>query len=74
MLLTTERAVLLLTDLQDRLMPAIYDGEVVVARAASASRDQRDRRGRGCEAHVCVLQTVLGLRHPKFREVQNLLR
>jgi nicotinamidase-related amidase len=176
-LLTAQSAVLLLTDLQERLVPAIYDGEVVVARAvrlAEAARllDVPIRAteqypaglGRtvpplaaypqstlakttfaatadpgfadllpagvseivvaGCEAHVCVLQTVLGLlprghrvllaadavgsrdpadraaaidrarqhgaeivtsemvlfewlrdaQHPKFREVQNLLK
>ena len=114
MLLTTERAVLLLTDLQERLMPAIYDGEVVVARAVrlaeaarllgvpvrateqypaglgptvpalaaypqavltktsfSAAEDPdfsallpdgaSEIVVAGCEAHVCVLQTVLGL-------------
>jgi nicotinamidase-related amidase len=113
-LLTAESAVLLLLDLQERLMPAIHDGEVVVARAvrlAEASRlldvpirateQYPDGLGRtvpqlaaypestlakttfaatadpgfatllpagvseiivaGCEAHVCVLQTVLGL-------------
>jgi nicotinamidase-related amidase len=40
-LLTTERAVLLLTDLQERLMPAIYDGEVVVARAVRLAEAAR---------------------------------
>ena len=34
MLLSAERSVLLLTDLQQRLMPAIRDGDAVVARAA----------------------------------------
>ena len=33
MLLTTEGAALLLIDLQERLMPVIYDHEAVVARA-----------------------------------------
>ena len=114
MLLTAEGAVLLLIDLQERLMPAIYDGEVVVARAvrlAEAARllevpiraTEQYPSGlgptvpqlaaypqailtkttfsaaadpgfaallpagvsqivvAGCEAHVCVLQTVLGL-------------
>ena len=177
MLLTAESTALLLVDLQERLMPAIYDGEVVVARAvrlAEAARllevpvraTEQYPAGlgptvpplaaypqavlakttfsavqdpgfsgllpagtsaivvAGCEAHVCVLQTVLGLlprghrvllaadavgsrdpadraaaidrarvhgveivttemvlfewlrdsRHPKFREVQNLLK
>jgi hypothetical protein len=40
-LLTATSAVLLLLDLQERLMPAIYDRDVVVARAvrlAEASR------------------------------------
>ena len=177
MLLTVEGAVLLLVDLQQRLMPAIHDNEVVVARAvrlAEAARlldvpvgaTEQNPAGlgptvpplaaypqavlakttfsavadpgfsallpagvseivvAGCEAHVCVLQTVLGLlgaghrvavaadatgsrdpadraaaidrarqqgaeivtsemvlfewlrdaRHPKFREVQKLLR
>jgi nicotinamidase-related amidase len=34
MLLSAERSVLLLVDLQQRLMPAIHDGDSVVARAA----------------------------------------
>jgi nicotinamidase-related amidase len=33
-LLSAERTVLLLVDLQQRLMPAIHDGEAVIARAA----------------------------------------
>ena len=177
MLLTAEGAVLLLIDLQERLMPAICDGDAVVNRAVrlaeaarllgvpvrateqypaglgktvpalagypqstmakttfSAAEDAgfsallpagtREVVVAGCEAHVCVMQTVLGLlglghrvllaadavgsrdpadrsiaidrarqhgaeivtsemvlfewlrdsRHPKFREVQNLLR
>ena len=177
MLLTAEDGVLLLVDLQQRLMPAIYDHETVLARAvrlAEAARlldvpvfaTEQNPAGlgptvpplaaypqrivsktafsavgdpdfssllpagageivvAGCEAHVCVLQTVLGLlgaghrvavaadatgsrdpadraaaidrarqqgaeivtsemvlfewlrdaRHPKFREVQKLLR
>jgi nicotinamidase-related amidase len=114
MMLTAEGAVLLLTDLQERLVPAIYDGEVVVARAVRLAEAARlldvpivateqypDGLGRtvpplaaypqtvmskttfsvvedpgfpallptgtgqivvaGCEAHVCVLQTALGL-------------
>jgi len=176
-LLTTEGAVLLLIDLQERLLPAIYDGEVVVDRAVRLAEAARlldvpvrvteqypaglgktvpplagyrqamlakttfsaaadpgfsallpagtsDIVVAGCEAHVCVLQTVLGLlgrghrvllasdaigsrdpadrlaaidrarqhgaeivtsemvlfewlrdaQHPKFREVQNLLK
>jgi nicotinamidase-related amidase len=113
-LLTAESAGLLLLDLQERLMPAIYDGEVVVARAvrlaeaarlldvpiaateqypaglgptvpplaaypqavlAKTSFSAAEAPGfstllpagtsevvvAGCEAHVCVLQTVLGL-------------
>jgi nicotinamidase-related amidase len=113
-LLTAEHAVLLLIDLQQRLMPAIDDGEAVVARAARMAEAARlldvpvrateqnpaglgptvaplaaypqavlpktvfcaaDDPGfaallppgadeivvAGCEAHVCVLQTVLGL-------------
>jgi nicotinamidase-related amidase len=40
-LLTTERVVLLLTDLQERLMPAIYDGELVVARAVRLAEAAR---------------------------------
>ena len=177
MLLTAEGAVLLLIDLQERLMPAIYDGDAVVSRAVRLAEAARlldvpvrateqypaglgktvpalaaypqstmtkttfsatEDAGfsallpagtsevvvAGCEAHVCVLQTVLGLlglghrvllaadavgsrdpadraaaidrarqhgaeivtsemalfewlrdaRHPKFREVQNLLK
>jgi nicotinamidase-related amidase len=34
MLLSAERSVLLLTDLQQRLMPAIHDGDSVITRAA----------------------------------------
>jgi len=33
MLLSADRAVLLLIDLQQRLLPAIHDGETVLARA-----------------------------------------
>src|SRR5215471_6117195 len=114
MLLTAEGAVLLLIDMQQRLMPAIHDNDSVVARAvrlAEAARllDVPVRATEqypaglgptveplaaypqevlakttfsavadpgfpallptgateivvaGCEAHVCVLQTVLGL-------------
>ena len=114
MLLTAESAALLLIDMQERLMPAIYDGEMVVARAVRLAEAARLLEvpirateqypaglGRtvppladypqavltktafsaaadpgfpallpsgvsqivvaGCEAHVCVLQTVLGL-------------
>ena len=114
MLLTADGAALLLIDLQERLMPAIHDGEAVVARAVrlaeaarlldvpvrateqypeglgptvpplaaypgstliktafSAAADSqfptllpagtREIVVAGCEAHVCVLQTVLGL-------------
>ena len=114
MLLTAETAVVLLIDLQERLVPALHDGETVVARAgrlAEAARllDVPIRATEqypaglgptvpplagypqevltktafsavadpgfhallpsgvsqvvvaGCEAHVCVLQTVLGL-------------
>jgi nicotinamidase-related amidase len=112
-LLNAEGAVLLLIDLQERLMPVIFDGETVVARAvrlAEAARlldvpvraTEQNPAGlgpivaplagypqvvrsktafsavsdpgamsllpagaevvvAGCEAHVCVLQTVLGL-------------
>jgi nicotinamidase-related amidase len=113
-LLTTEGAVLLLIDFQQRLMPAIFDGETVLARAvrlaeaallldvpvlateqnpaglgptvaplaacpravlAKTAFSAADDPGfaallparttqivvAGCEAHVCVLQTVLGL-------------
>jgi nicotinamidase-related amidase len=113
-LLTTAGAVVLLVDLQQRLMPVIYEHEVVVSRAvrlAEAARllnvpvcaTEQNPAGlgptvpplaaypqlvmtktafsaaadpgfsallpaaaseivvAGCEAHVCVLQTVLGL-------------
>jgi nicotinamidase-related amidase len=113
-LLSAEGSVVLLIDLQERLMPAMYDGDVVVARAvrvAQAARmldvpvrateqypvglgptvaplapyldavlaktrfsalDDPDFPAllpigsseiivAGCEAHICVLQTVLGL-------------
>ena len=122
MLLTVEGAVLLLVDLQQRLMPAIHDNEVVVARAvrlAEAARlldvpvfaTEQNPAGlgptvpplaaypqkvvsktafspvgdpafssllpagdgeivvAGCEAHVCVLQTVLGLLGAGYRVV-----
>ena len=114
MLLTAEGAVLLLVDLQERLMPVIHDADTVVANAARlgeaaqlldvpvcATEQNPDGLGStvpqvalfpqlvmaktsfgavaepgfatllpprtteivvaGCEAHVCVLQTVLGL-------------
>jgi nicotinamidase-related amidase len=114
MLLTAESSVLLLVDLQERLMPAICDGDVVVARAVRVAEAARlldvpvlateqypaglgptvpplaaypqavlpkttfsaaddpaltallpagtaEIVVAGCEAHVCVLQTVLGL-------------
>jgi nicotinamidase-related amidase len=113
-LLSAEGSVVLLVDLQERLMPAIYDGEVVISRSvrlAQAARmldvpvrateqypaglgptvaplspypgavlektmfsalDDPDFPAllpigsseviiAGCEAHVCVLQTALGL-------------
>jgi len=119
-LLTADSTVLLLIDLQERLMPAIYDGETVVARAVRLAEAARLLEvpvcateqypaglGRtvpplaaypravlaktafsavadpgfsdllpagtseivvaGCEAHVCVLQTVLGLLEPGRR-------
>jgi nicotinamidase-related amidase len=115
MTFTRENSILLLVDLQERLMPAIADGERVVANAIRLARaaafmdipvlateqnpaglgpnvpevkalalrtlgkqffdatrettwanffpeDRRDVVVAGCEAHVCVLQTVLGLR------------
>ncbi len=114
MLASADGAVLLLVDLQERLMPVIHDAEAVVARAArlaeaaqlldvpvNATEQNPAGLGRtvaplaayprlvvsktafspvadpgfpallpggagqivvaGCEAHVCVLQTVLGL-------------
>ena len=114
MLLTAESAAVLLIDMQERLMPAIYDGAVVVSRAVRLAEAARllnvpiaateqypaglgptvspladypkivlakttfsavEDPGfpgllpagtsqivvAGCEAHVCVLQTVLGL-------------
>lgn len=41
MLLTAESAVVLLIDLQERLVPAIHDGDVVVARAARLAEAAR---------------------------------
>ena len=41
MLLTVEGAVLLLVDLQQRLMPAIYDHETVLARAVRLAEAAR---------------------------------
>jgi nicotinamidase-related amidase len=99
-LLSAEGSVVLLIDMQERLMPAMQDGDLVVARAvrvAQAARmlgptvaplkpylgavlaktrfsalDDPDFPAllpigsteivvAGCEAHICVLQTVLGL-------------
>jgi nicotinamidase-related amidase len=113
-LLTAETTVVLLIDLQERLVPAIHDGDTVVARAARLAEAARlldvpirateqypaglgptvprlagypqavltkttfsavadpgfhallpsgvsEIVVAGCEAHVCVLQTVLGL-------------
>jgi nicotinamidase-related amidase len=121
-LLTAEGSVLLLIDLQQRLMPVIHDNEALVARAvrlAEAARlmdvpvcatEQNPARlgptvpplaaypqavlakttfsavgdpgfsallpagageiiVAGCEAHVCVLQTVLGLLASRHRVV-----
>jgi len=44
MLLSAERSVLLLVDLQQRLMPAIHGGEAVVATAARPAEAARSRR------------------------------
>ena len=41
MLLTAETAVVLLIDLQERLVPALHDGETVVARAARLAEAAR---------------------------------
>lgn len=119
-LLTAEGSVLLLIDLQERLMPAIHEADVVVANAARlgeaaqlldvpvcATEQNPEGLGptvsevamfpalvmaktsfgavgepgfatllpprteeivvAGCEAHVCVLQTVLGLLAARHR-------
>jgi nicotinamidase-related amidase len=74
-----QRSLLLVIDIQTRLMPAIHDGESVIRNAGRLIEKQSfdvcreagflDRIPAdahvvvaGCEAHVCVLQTVLGLR------------
>ena len=120
MLLTARGAALLLVDLQQRLVPALHDGETVVARAVRLAEAARlldvpigateqypdglgpvvaplaafpqltlsktafsatDAPGfatllpagtaevvvAGCEAHVCVLQTVLALQEAGLR-------
>lgn len=122
MLLTADGSALLLVDLQERLMPAIHDGETVVANAVRlaegagllgvtvcATEQNPEGLGptvpavaaypqlvmaktsfgavaepgfatllppnteeivvAGCEAHVCVLQTVLGLLAKRHRVV-----
>ena len=122
MLLSAERSVLLLLDLQQRLMPAIHDGESVITTAARLAEaalllnvpviateqysaglgptvealagypratlaktafsaatapgfdglipaGTREIIVAGCEAHVCVLQTVLGLLGSRHRVI-----
>jgi nicotinamidase-related amidase len=119
-LLTAKGSALLLVDLQQRLMPAIHDGDAVVANAARLAEGaglmdvpvcatEQNPAGlgptvaalaaypqmvmpkmafgavaepgfatllppgteeivvAGCEAHVCVLQTVLGLLAARYR-------
>ena len=61
MLLTAESAVLLLIDLQERLMPAIHDGDTVIARTARLAEAAR-------------LLDVPVLATEQFREVQRLLK
>jgi nicotinamidase-related amidase len=81
MLLSAERSVLLLIDLQQRLVPAIHDGDRVVSRAARLAEaaqlldvpvlaTEQYPAGLGpVETHVCVLQTALELAGSRHRVI-----
>ncbi|MGD0700251.1 MAG: isochorismatase family protein [Trebonia sp.] len=64
---------LLLIDLQERLMPAIHDGDAVVARAARVAQAAKllDVPVRATEQYPAGLGDA---HHPRFREVQQLLK
>ncbi|MFN4116604.1 MAG: isochorismatase family protein [Inhella sp.] len=55
-LLDADRCALILVAYQARLMPALHDGAIAAERAARHTLVRA-----GCEAHVCLLRTALGL-------------
>ena len=67
MLLSAQGSVLLLLDLQERLIHAIDDGAVAIDRA----------RQRGAEivtSEMVLFEWLRDARHPRFREVHRLLK